>query len=81
MSSHHEDGLRVDGLCHHVTVVRDVLHHLVESGSLHLFVLEVAKRVADKVEKDAALTQLLDKQLLALHQGGVCRGQRSEGLL
>lgn len=71
MVSHHDDGLGVDGLGHHLTVVRDVLHHLVESGSLHLFVLEVAERIADEVEQDAALTQLLNKQLLTLHQGGV----------
>lgn len=69
--AHHEDSLGVDGLGHHVTIVCDVLHHLVESGSFHLFVLEVTERIADEVEQDTALTQLLNKQLLALHQRGV----------
>lgn len=46
----------------------DVLHHFVEAGPLHFLVLEVAEGVADEVEEDAALTQLLDKQILALHQ-------------
>ncbi len=69
--SHHEHGLRVDGLCHHITVVCDVLDHLVESRSLHLFVFEVAERVTDKVKEDAALTQLLNEQLLPLQQGGI----------
>lgn len=59
--SHHDDGLRVDALCHHVAVVSDVLHHFVETGSLHFLILEVAERVANKVEEDATLTQLLDK--------------------
>lgn len=68
---HHDDGLGVDGLCHHVAVVCDVLHHLIESCSLHLFVFEVAERITDKVEKHTALTQLLHKQLLTLNWGGI----------
>ncbi len=38
---HHDDSFRVDGLCDHIAVVRDVLHHFIEASSLHLFVLEI----------------------------------------
>lgn len=69
--SHHDDGLRIDGLCHHVGVVCDVLDHLVESGSFYLLVLEVAERVANKIKQDAALTQFLHKELLTLQRGGI----------
>lgn len=79
MCSHHEDGLGVDGLGHHVTVVCDVLDHLIESGSLHLFVLQVAEWIADKVKQHAALTELLDKQLLTLHEGGILGGGEGRG--
>lgn len=75
---YHEHGLGVDDLRHHLTVVCDELHHLVEAGSLHLFVLQVAERIADEVEQDAALTELLHKQLLLLHRGGVWGGGGSK---
>lgn len=72
--AHHDDGLGVDGLRDHVAVVSDVLHHFVEAGPLHLLVLEVAERVANEVEEDAALAQLLDEQVLALHEGRIWGG-------
>lgn len=69
--AHHDDSLGVDGLCHNVAVVSDVLHHLVEAGPLHFLVLKVTERVADEVEEDATLAQLLDEQFLAIHGGGI----------
>ena len=59
-------GLRVDGLGEHAAVLRDVLDHLIEGGSLHLLPLEVTERVNDKVEEHHALAQLLNEQLLPL---------------
>lgn len=69
--SHHDNSLRVDGLCDHITVVSDVFNHFVETSSLHFLILEVAEWVANKVEEDATLTQLLDKELLTIHDGGI----------
>ena len=74
MVCHHDDGLRVDAIGHHVTVVCDILDHLVEPRPLHLFVFEVTEWVDDKIEQDAALTQLLHEQLLTLHRGRICGG-------
>lgn len=68
---HHDDSFRVDGLCDHVTVVCDVLHHFIEAGSLHLFVLEITQWISHKVEKHTALPQFLDKQLFSIHGWGI----------
>lgn len=73
---HHQHGLGVDGLSHHLAVVCDVLHHLVKSRPLDLLVLQVAERIADKVKEDTALTELLDEQLLSVHQRGVFKGRK-----
>lgn len=64
----HADGLGVDGLGERVGVARHVVQHLVEAGSLDFLKLQVAERVAGKVEKDAALTQLLHKKLFAIRR-------------
>lgn len=69
--SHHDDGLRVNGLCHHVAVMCDVLHHLIKPRPLHLLELEVTQWVADKIKQDTALTQLLDKQLFTIQERGI----------
>lgn len=69
--THHDDGLGVYALGHHLAVVRDVLHHLVKPRPLDLLVLEVAERVADEVEQNAALPQLLHEQILSLRGRGI----------
>lgn len=78
----HVDHLWVYGLCDDVPVVGDVLHHLAQRGTFHLLPFQVAQRVGDEVEEDAALPQLLDEQFLLLGRGDVCegRGQRRQEL-
>lgn len=69
---HHVNHLRVDGFRDDVPVVGDVLHHLADGRPLHLLPFQVAQRVRDEIEEDAALPQLLDEQLLLVGGGDVC---------
>ena len=70
----HSDDLRVHGLredapaCPHVH--SDVVHNLVERGSLDLLPLKVGHRIHE-VEPDTALSQLSDEQLLLLVAGNI----------
>jgi len=51
-----------------------MLHHLVQSGPLHLFPFQVGQGVGYKVEERAALLQFLDEQLLFVGGVGLCEG-------
>ena len=63
--------LRVDGLRDDVPVVCDELHHLAERRALHFLPFQVAQRVGQEVEEDAALPQLLEEELLLLGRGNI----------
>ena len=79
--THHIDGFRIDGFREegargirgvgHASGLRDVLHQLVEGGSLDLLVLEVGEGVQVEVKDDAALSQLLNKQFLTTSRASV----------
>jgi len=71
--------LGVDGLGDDVPVVGDVLHHLADGRPLHLLPFQVAQRVREEIEEDAALPQLLDEELLLLRGGDVCGTHRGQG--
>ena len=58
--------LGIDRLGKHPPVLGDVLHHLLQRGSLHLLPFQVGDGGRNKVEEDAALSDLLDQKLLAL---------------
>ena len=66
----HSDDLRVHGLREDAPAGGDVVHNLVERGSLDLLPLEVGHRIHE-VEPDTALSQLSDKQLLLLVAGNI----------
>ena len=53
--THHVDGLWVNSLCDDPSLVRDVLHELIQGSSLHLLVLEVAQWVEVEIKDDTTL--------------------------
>ena len=63
--------LRIDRLGEHPSVLGDILHHLLQRSSLHLLPLQVGEGVRHEVEEDAALTDLLDQQLLTISLVGL----------
>lgn len=65
-STNHVHHLGVDGLCDDIPVVGDVLHHFAQRRPLHFLPFQVAERVGQEVEENAALPQLLDEELLLL---------------
>ena len=66
-----DTNLRVDGFGEDSSVLGDELHHFLERGSLHLLPLEVGEGVRDKVEENAALSDLLNQKLLAVALAGL----------
>lgn len=64
-ATYHSYDFRVHGLCEHAPSVRDVHGQIVEGCSLDLLALQIGHRVHE-VERDAALPQLPDEQILLL---------------
>ena len=58
---------RVDRLGDNTALMGNEVYELVEGCSLDLLPFEITERVYSEVEYRAALTELLDKQLLALN--------------
>ena len=75
-ATHASDDLRIHGLREHAAPRGDVVHQLVERGALHLLALQVGHRVHE-VERDAALAQLPDEQLLLLRRRHIWRNKRT----
>lgn len=69
--SHHNDSLGVDAFSNYITIVCDVLHHLIQSSTLHLLVLQVTERIHHEVKQYTTLAQLLNKQLLPVDGRGI----------
>ena len=67
---YHSDNFWINSLCENAPAGGDVVHNLVERGSLDLLPLEVGHRIHE-VEPDTALSQLSDKQLLLLVAGNI----------
>lgn len=65
MCADHVNDVRVGGVHQYAPAGRHILHQFVESGPLHLFTLQISDRV-EEVKQDAALLELLHKQLLLL---------------
>ena len=63
--------LRIYRLREHSPVLGDILHHLLQRSPLHLLPLQVGEGVRHEVEEDAALTDLLDQQLLTISLVGL----------
>lgn len=64
--THHVHHLWVNGLGDDAAVVGDELHHLAERRPLHLLPFQVTEGVGQEIKENAALTQLLDEELLLL---------------
>ena len=62
---YHAYNLRIDGFCENAAASRDVVHDLVQGGSLDLFAFEVGHGVHE-VEAHTALPQFAYEQLLLL---------------
>ncbi len=75
--THHVHHLWVYGLRDDIAIVVDVLHHLGQRRPLHLLPFEIAERIRQKVEENAALTQLLDEELLLLGRSHVWKHKKS----
>lgn len=75
--THHVNHLRVDGLGDDVTFIGDVLHHLAQRRPLDLLPFQVTQRVGGKIEQHAALSQLLDEQLLLFGRGHIWKSRRN----
>ena len=65
LPAHHLNNLRVDGLGEHPAPGCDIVQEFVERGTFDFLALDIGHRV-HKVERDAALPQLPDEQLLLL---------------
>ena len=77
MFSHHFHSLFIDRFSKHASISSDVVDHLIERRAFHLFVFEIGERVVGEVEHNAALSQLLYEELLALLRVvGFCAGER-----
>lgn len=74
-SPHHFDHFRVGLFGQVATANGDVVHQLIERGTLVLLHLEVGQRVHE-VKERTALLQLLDKQLWLLLSRHICRRER-----
>ena len=69
--THHFHNLGVDGLTENAPGCSNVVNQLVETCSFYFFTLEIRDRVHE-VEYNAALQQLVDKQVLLLRRWCVC---------
>jgi len=70
LCAHHFDNLWVDGFGEDAPSGGDVVNELIETSAFHLLTLEIRHRVHE-VEHDAALQQLVDKQILLLRRRSV----------
>lgn len=69
--TNHVHHLGVDGLRDDIPIVGDVLHHFAQRRPLHFLPFQVAERVGQEVEENAALAQLLDEELLLLRRSHI----------
>lgn len=71
IATYHVDRFRVDHLGNHSILVCEEVDHLVEGRALHFLPFQVAQRLR-KVEECAALSDLLNKQLLPFTSRRFC---------
>lgn len=70
--THHAHNVRVDWFSQNIASSSDIVHLLVQAGSLDLLALEVCHRVHE-VEDHAALLKLFDEQLLLFCWRCICQ--------